>query len=69
VSLEKITESLINNGTLLQGEDLKWAAEQSLSEFKMNIKGVMESYHNFIFEIDVNPQQVSEAVASIKRLI
>jgi hypothetical protein len=35
----------------------------------MNIKGVRESYHNFIFEIDVDPQQIFDSVASIKRLI
>lgn len=28
-----------------------------------------ESYHNFIFEIDVDPQQIFDSVASIKRLI
>lgn len=35
----------------------------------MNIKGVWESYHNFIYEIDVDPTKIFDAVSSIKWLI
>ena len=45
---------MIDQGTKLIGTDLERAAETTLSEYNLHIKGVKESYRKFIYEADAD---------------
>jgi len=53
VALDHIKISLKKYGSTAEGEELEKAAQESLDEYKMNIKGVRESYEGFYYEIDM----------------
>lgn len=67
--LQKITDNLIAQGTILQGEDLWRAAEQSLAEYHLNIKGIKDQYKGFLYEIDLNVAKPDDTKFAIKRMI
>lgn len=53
-SIEKIKKAMIDDGTSLVGDGLERAAETTLSEYNLHIKGVKECYSKFLYEAEAD---------------
>lgn len=52
-SIERIKKVMIDEGTTLIGSDLEDAAQTSMDEYDLHIKGVRESYKQFLYETEI----------------
>jgi adenylate kinase len=49
-SVEKIKKQMIDNGTVLAGDDLDKAAKSALLEYTLHTDGIKECYKKFVYE-------------------